>query len=180
MKNFLFLILALVLSVGANAAYPSPQDTAFLMNQGYGSTVQLGTQIVDKKVHILRAQYDYAVDGGLSGSYTLKDLDGKAAVLPDNAIVVDCLIDVITAMTSSAFPKVAFGTGQSSTDLKASNFLNAYSGLTACTPVGSAATSIKMTAQRNPTITVTTASTTVAHSVLAGKVNVLIWWILGE
>jgi hypothetical protein len=50
----------------------------------------------------------------------------------------------------------------------------------ACVPVGSAATSIKLTANRTPTITITTASTTATHSLTAGKINVFIQYLLSD
>lgn len=179
MKTFLTLLLALV-PVLSFAAFKTPAETRFLMNQGYGSTVQLGSQLIDKKVHTLKAQYDFANLGGTSGSKNLLDVDGKAAKLPDNAIVVDCLIDVITAPTSTGVPTLAISTGESAADIKAATALGSYTGLVACIPVGSAATSIKMTAERTPTITVTTVSVNADGTLTAGKLNVLIQYLLSD
>lgn len=179
MFKYLLLALALIPVTGFSAL-PSPGESEFLLNQGYGASTQLGTQVVSKKVHVLRGQWSYAVAGGASGSLSLRDVDGKAAVIPDNAIVQDCVIDVITAPTSSAYPTVAFSTGQSAGDLKTATAIASVSGLMACVPVGSAATSIKMTADRTPTITITTVSVTATHSLTAGKIDVFIKYILGE
>jgi len=179
-KNIILILMLLIPSLGL-AAFKKPAEVKFLMNEGYGAKAQLGTHINEKKVHILRGQWDYSVAGGASGSISLKDVDGKAAVLPDNAIISDCVIDVLTAPVSSGgYPTVAFSTGQVAADLKAASILSAYSGLVACIPVGSAATSIKLTADRTPTIAITTVSTTATHSLTAGKINVMIQYILGE
>lgn len=180
MKNFALLLLALLLPLSGKAAFKTPEEVKFLLNQGYGSAVQLGTQLVDKKIHLARGQYDYDIVGGASGSHNLKDVDGKDLVLPDNAIIVDCLIDVLTAPTSGQFPQISIGSGQGSADLKALNVLGTYSGLVACVPVGSAATSIKLTAQRTPTITVSTTSTVASYSLIGGKLNVWLQYILSE
>lgn len=180
MKTFLaILFLAPML---ASAAFKTPAEVKFLMNQGYGSAAQLGTHVTDKKVHILKAQWDYSQVGGASGSISLRDVDNKAAVLPDNAIITDCIIDVITAPTSSGGapgPTVALSTGQSAGDLKAAAAYSGYTGLMACIPVGTAATSIKLTANRTPTITITTGSITATHSLTGGKIDVLIQYLLG-
>lgn len=180
--KFFATLLVLMLPLYGFAAFKTPAETTFLLNQGYGSTTQLGSQLVGKKLHVLKAQYDYASVAGLSGSYTLKDVDGKDAILPAGAIVTDCVIDTLTAMTSSAFPKVSLGTGLagSVTDLKAASILSVYSGLVACIPVGTAATSIKITTQSSPKLYVLTASTTSSHALQAGKLNVLLQYLLSD
>lgn len=183
MNKFFAVLLAVLLPVSAVAAFKTPAETRFLLNQGYGSTTQLGTQLVDKKEHVLKAVFDHAVAGVVSGSVNLKDVDGKDAVLPDNAIVTDCLIDVLTAPTTTLGtydPQLRISTGQSSGDLKAAAGLASYSGLVACVPVGSAATSIKMTAQRTPTLTIVTASTSSAQWLTGGKIAVFIKYLLSE
>lgn len=179
MKKLLALALLVAPIVGW-AAYKTPAETEFLLNKGYGRETQLGTQLAKKKVHTLQAQYDYSVVGGSSGSITLKDLDGKDNVVPDNAIIKDCIIDVITAPTSSAFPTLAFSTGQTEGDIKAAAAIATYSGLMTCIPIGTATRSIKMTADRAITMSITTTSTTATHSLTAGKINVYIDYILGE
>lgn len=177
--KYMLALLVLVLPLSSFAALKTPAETRFILNHGYGSSVQLGSQLIDKKLHVMKAQYDFASEGGTSGSHTLKDVDGKNAVLPDNAVIVDCLVDVVTAPTSSEFPKISLGSGESSTDLKAASILSAYSGLVACVPVGSAATSIKLTANRNPVMTVVTTSTT-APALTAGKINVFLQYLLSD
>lgn len=178
----LISLLIFLVPMLASAAYKTPADVRFLLNQGYGSGVQLGDHLMDKSTHILNAEWDYSVAGGASGSISLRDADGKAAVLPDNAIVTNCIIDVVTAPTSgsSPGPTIALSTGESAGDLKAAAARSTYTGLMACIPVGSAATSIKLTAARTPVIVLTTASTTTTHSLTAGKINVFLQYLLGE
>lgn len=189
MKFLLSLILMLNTAV-ALGAYPKPTDVKHELDRSpYGQRVSLGTQITDKKVHILRAQWDQAVQGSTTGSINLLDLDGKAAKLPINSIVTDCVIDVKTAITlSSAYqvnaPYFAFSTGVDGVkDLKANVAASALSGLVACIPVGTAATGIRITTESTPILTITSASwpgTTTPSVATAGKINVLIQYILSQ
>lgn len=166
-------LLTLLFSLNASAAYDSPADAAFKLNNSpLGSQVRLGDLMMYKKVQIMRAQYKFASLGGAVSTVTLLDLDGKAAVLPSGAIVVNCLIDVVTAPTSGGAATVALGTGQAGNDLKAATAIASYTGLVACVPVGSAATSIKLTANRSPTATIAVAALT------AGEINVLIHYLV--
>ena len=191
MKTILSLLLMLQATL-ALGAYPNPVDIKFELDRTpYGERVKLGTQITDKKVHILRAQWDHAVSGSTTGSINLLDLDGKAAKLPINAIVTDCLIDVKTAITlNSTFavnaPYFALKTGVDGVqDLKANVPASALSGVVACIPVGTAATAIRITTESTPVLTITSAShsawsSTTPSVATAGKINVLIQYILSQ
>lgn len=191
MKTILSLLLMLTAS-SAFAAYPKPTDIKFELDRTpYGERVSLGTQITDKKVHILRAQWDHAVQGSTTGSISLYDLDGKPAKLPINSIVTDCLIDVKTAITlNSSFavnaPYFAFSTGVDGVnDLKANVPASALSGVVSCIPVGTAATAIRITTESTPILTITSAShsawsSTTPSVATAGKINVLIQYILSQ
>ena len=191
MKFLISLLLMLNVSV-ALGAYPKPTDIKFELDRTpYGERVSLGTQITDKKVHILRAQWDHAVQGSTTGSISLYDLDGKPAKLPINSIVTDCLIDVKTAITlNSTFavnaPYFALKTGVDGVqDLKANVPASALSGVVACIPVGTAATAIRITTESTPVLTITSAShsawsSTTPSVATAGKINVLIQYILSQ
>ncbi len=135
---------------------------------------QLGTLLFREQVHTLKATYDFAKQGGVQGAIQLLGPDGKPAKLPKGAIVRDCLIDVLTAPTSGGGATIALGTGQTATDLKAATAIASYTGLVACVPVGSAATAVKLTADRTPIATVATADLT------NGKINVLIHYELSD
>ncbi len=59
--------------------------------------------------HVRRFRYDFAVQGGAVGAITLTDAEGRAAVLPDNAVIRDCYTEVITPMTSGGSATVKLG-----------------------------------------------------------------------
>lgn len=137
---------------------------------------QLGDLVTRKKLWVLKAQYNKATMAG-TGTVTLLGDDGKSTKLPNKAIVTNCVIDVITTLTSSGTANLALGTGQTTTDLKASTAYSSFTGgtLVACVPVGSAATSIKLTADRTPIMTLS--GTT---PLTAGKFNVMISYLLSD
>lgn len=194
MKTFLSLLL-LLNTANAFAAFPKPPEVRYeLNNSPYGERVQLGTQIIDKTVHVLKAVWDNSVVGSTTGSISLLDRDGKAAKLPVGAVVIDCTIEVKTGITldtsvTRIAPYFALSTGVDGVkDLKANvpAASLATAGLVACIPVGSAATSIRITTESTPILTITSAthsppySTTTPSVATAGKLNVLIQYILSE
>ncbi|MBL7716584.1 MAG: hypothetical protein JNL01_14060 [Bdellovibrionales bacterium] len=134
---------------------------------------QLGTLLFREQVHTLKATYDFAKQGGVQGAIQLLGPDGKAAKLPKGAVVRDCLIDVLTTPVGGS-ATIALGTGQTATDLKAATAIASYTGLVTCVPVGTAATAIKLTADRTPIATVATSDLT------TGKFNVLIHYELSD
>jgi hypothetical protein len=173
----LFLILALVPTLGL-AEYKAPAEVRDLLNSGYGATTQLGTQMVDKKIQVLKGTYDFSVVGGSAGTaYNLKDTDGKDAKIPANAVITDCVIDVVTAPTSGGSATISIGTGIAATnvDLKAATAYGSYSGLVACIPTGSAATMIKTSSEVTPALSIGAAA-----ALTAGKINVLLQYILSQ
>ncbi len=93
-----------------------------------GPFVSLGTRLIKETEHVLKVQFDFAKLGGASGAVlSLRGEDNKAAKLPKNAIVRDCLIDVITTPTgASGSPTIALGTGQTATDLKTATAVASY------------------------------------------------------
>lgn len=181
-KYFESLYLALILlALGASNVWAlSASDVGnaeHKLNQASAQAMvetQLGTTLFREQIHTLKATYDFAKQGGAVSAIQLLGPDGKAAVLPKGAIVRDCLIDVLTAPTSGGGATIALGTGQAATDLKAATAIGSYTGLVTCVPVGTAATAIKLTADRTPTATIATAALT------AGKINVLIHYELSD
>lgn len=154
----------------------SERAAQFELNQaspGAMAKHQLGTRTQSQRVLIAKAKYDFAVQGGAIGTVNLVGEDGKAVVLPNKAVVVDCLIDVLTQGATSASGTLALGTGQAGNDLKAATAAASYTGRVACVPVGSAATVIKLTADRTMTATIATGALT------AGKLWVYVYYILG-
>lgn len=135
---------------------------------------KLGSLVTKGKVHVATAKYDFAVQGGAIGTVNLVGGNGKPVVLPNKAIVVDCIIDVVTPATTSASGTIALSTGQGAADLKAALAAASYTGRVACVPVGTAATAIKLTADRTMTATIATGAIT------AGKFGVIVQYVMGE
>lgn len=178
MKSFLIGLLLLCSSFALGYTETEMLDKQFGLNQASPNQMAkqaLGTFSVQEKVHVQKAMYSFAVQGGAIGTGNLIDpVTLKSVSLPKGAIVVDCVIDVITPGTTSASGTIALGTGQAGNDLKAALAAASYTGRVACVPVGTAATMIKLTADRVPTYTIATGAIT------AGKWIVLIYYIQSQ
>lgn len=136
-------------------------------NSALGIKHLQGTKIAKQLKQAMIATYDFSVLGGAIAALNLKNPAGTDAYLPKGAVITSCIIDVITAPTSGGSATIALSI-QSAGDLKAATAIASYTGLVAGVPVGSAATSIKLTADAIVVATVATAALT------AGKINVLI------
>lgn len=119
LKIFLSLLLMLNVAV-ANAAFKAPEAIRDELNYSpFGSNVQLGTQLQSKKMHVLQALYDFNRQGGAVGTVDLLDAkDLKKAVLPAGAIVKNCVVHVLTPLTSTGSATVSFSTGNRLEDVK--------------------------------------------------------------
>jgi len=131
---------------------------------------KVGSLMLRGSIQVEVASYDFAVQGGATGTVDLLGLDGKPVVIPQGAIIIDSLIDVITQGATSTSATIAL-TAQTAGDIKAALGAASYNGLVAGIPVGTAATSIKMTADRTLKATIATGTVT------AGKFNVIIEYI---
>lgn len=167
------------LAFGATQAKEYGAEFAFNHGQGF-QNYQLGTKVVREQIRVLKVQYDFAKLGGAIGTKNLlvpATAGGPSAlsgVLPKNALIVGCYIDVTTPATTSASGTIALGTGQTGVDLKAALAAASYTGIVACIPTGTAASAIKLTADSTPTFTIATGAIT------AGKFNILIEYILSD
>ncbi|MDE2107304.1 MAG: hypothetical protein KGL39_59450, partial [Patescibacteria group bacterium] len=103
------LISAQAFAVANTAGLPTEAQVEYLMNQGFGGKVRLGSQITRKVKRVLKAKYDYAVNGGAIGTIWLKDVDGKDAVLPANAVVTDVIVDVQTNLLAAGATVMSVG-----------------------------------------------------------------------
>lgn len=182
-KLFVLVLMALV----AAPLYPLHANTAageagaqFDLDKASpnGMAVhRLGDRVVNETIHQMRASYDFAAQGGAVSTITLKDTStGASAKLPQGAIIRDCILDVVTAPTptTSPTPSIAIGSGQAANDLKAATGAASYTGLVACVPVGTAATAIKLTADRTMTMAITTTALT------AGKFYVIVHYSMSS
>ena len=183
MKIFTTLLLTLItaMSVSPGVLDMTQVDTEAVrvsLNHGNSSVFgryDFGTQVTTEKKWLIRATYDFAVSGGAISTITLKGSEGSGTpTIPKGAIVTKALFDVVTAPTSGGSATLAFSTGQSAADLKAATAYSSFSGIVAGIPVETAATAIKMTADRNPTVAIATATVT------AGKIYVLIEYIMSK
>ncbi len=180
-------IIALCLATGllGGAAYalnnglPQPSAVRDLLNYGGASGIrsaQLGTQVVDKKVQVMKARYDYAsVGGSTAAAINLKDVDGKDAVLPANAVVKNVLIDVLTVpATAAGSHTISLGINTAS-DLGAALQYQSWFGRLNGIPNGGASTMVKVTAAAPVTATIGT-----APGLNAGKFNVFIEYYVSD
>lgn len=144
-------------------------------NLGVFGLFELGTQMLADQQRAVRCTYDFANQGGAIGALNLASATTDAlnkpktsCMIPKGAIVMEVLVDTVTALTSGGSATLALSTGQSANDILGATGYASYTGILAGTPVGTAATAIKMTADRTPTVTIATAAVT------AGKFYVII------
>lgn len=111
--------------------------------------------------------YSFAINGGAQGTIALTQTNGP---LPTNFVLMNSFVDVITPLGSAGLSLAALTTGQSANDLVVAT---AFSGAPFSTGgpkvtlplIGTVATWIKMTGNRNPAIVVSVADLN------AGKLN---------
>ncbi len=177
----LALILSLVLApdafaVAGKPGVPLPKNVEAMLNLGTTPPpiVKLGSQVTQKKVNVMKAVYDPLVLGGISGTYVLRDAAGGQAVLPKAAVIKQVIIDTVTAVTGTSSPTIALGIN-STNDLKTATAIGSYTGVVAGIPVGTAATSVKVTSS-DKAVT----ATTTGGVIQAGKLNVFLEYYLSD
>src|SRR5262245_26954023 len=113
-------------------------------------------------VKVAHARYDFSVHGGAISTITLSDVNGRT-MIPQNAIIIGGVIDVITQLTSGGSATIAIGTssGSSTTSIKGATAVASWTvGRLDPVPVYTAATEVKMTATGAITATIATATLT--------------------
>ena len=133
---------------------------------------QLGSKLMKESVHELKVTWNFAVGGGAVATQNLRTAESATPKLPKNALIVGCYIDSVTTPVGSG--SIALSTGKSAGDLLGTTTATSISGIYACVPTGTAATSFKLTADVTPTIVISSAVLT------AGKLNVHILYLLSE
>lgn len=178
MKKLAFILVALfVLAPKFSLAMPNLTTVEGNLNRSAtaGPVSLLGYQVVSNKVQMLKCTYDYAVQGGSSASaINLRAPDNTNCSLPAKAIVIEGMIDVITNPGSAGSATIAVGTGNAANDLKTATAKASFTSLLDVVPVGTAATAIKITTAKSPTMTIATAGLT------SGKFNVFIQYLLSN
>ncbi len=124
--------------------------------------------------NVVKAVYDFSVDGGAVGSINLKDEFGNLLVMPIGAIITNVTLDVITPCTTSASGTLAIDS-QSAGDLLTATAAASVTGKLAGTPVGTAATWVKIaTSAKQLKATIATGALT------AGKAYIFIEYLLSS
>ena len=122
-------------------------------------------------VRVAKAQYDFEVLGGEQSTISL------GVALPDNAIVLDGIVEVVTVADSDGAATVAVQIEGADDLIAATAFDGApwsTTGLKAIIPDGTAAKALKLTAARNISVVIGTAD------LKAGKFNVWLRWLQGD
>lgn len=115
------------------------------------------------------ADYDFAVDGGATGTLVLRSSDGQGNSVPAGSVVTGGYIDVETACLS-ATGTMAFQL-EGAADLTAALAQAALTvGRKSIIPAGTGATTVKTTVARSITVVIATAAFT------AGKLRVTLFY----
>lgn len=129
---------------------------------------------LNQKRGVLKCKYDFAVDGGAVGTILLNDENGNPAILPDKAIITQVYLDILTAFVSTGNNGTIALKANSSGDLLAAVDADTLSGVSAGVPVGTAATMVKLTAERQISLVVAT------NAMTAGKANFFVEFVLSD
>ena len=177
MKNiFAFVLGTALLVLSCNSAFALERDinTEFNLNLASPNEMrqaQLGTQLIEGTIRTMKCQYSFARQGGAISAIKLQTVDGEACRLAKNSVVLYAQIDAITAAVGTS-ATISIGTGQAANDIMAATAITTFTtGRFDGLPFWTAATSIKITADTNPTMTIATTALT------AGKFNVFISYV---
>lgn len=137
--------------------------------------VDLG-EVLDNAKNELWVDYDVAVDGGAVSTIALNKV-GKhdasvPAKLPDNAIVKNVVIDIITAFTSAGGTGTIAVSSEGAGDLLAAVDADTLSGQVQGIPNDAVANMVKLTAERTVSVVVGTEALT------AGKCRIFIEYLV--
>lgn len=131
------------------------------------SKTQLGT-LLDATMSVRKFTYDVAVDGGAVGAHTLNALEDK---LPSGAIVMNVIVDIVTAFTSTGGTGTLALHAQSAGDILAAVDADTLSARVQGIPDNVVANMLKLTAERNVVATVATSA------LLTGKADVYVIYV---
>lgn len=111
-------------------------------------------------------EFDFAVEGGGTGTYTLRSNDGP---IPIGSVILEGYVDVLTAFTTSASGTGALS-AEAANDIVSATVVSGapYSttGRKSITPASTGATAIKTTADRSPTFAIAVGAITAGKLVL--------------
>jgi hypothetical protein len=139
------------------------------------ATHTMDTSAIVKYPLMCTVVYDFAVDGGGSGFPATIDLNSGTAMLPDNAVVVNVLQDVITAPDSTASGGTIKFKLPTDGDLTANITADGgTSGLTDGSPDWTATNMIKTTGARKIQVEIGTEALT------AGKIQLYVFYVVSQ
>lgn len=175
---------ALVLGANKNVDVLAVADGGLSLGSGAGTAITATAAEINSlddsaayadglsRVRVATATYDFAEHGGAVSAI------GLGVTIPDNAVVLDGMIDVITTCTTAAADAGTMaihieGANDIVSAIAVSDVSNPWdAGLKAIIPLGTAATAIKTTAAREITATIATQAFT------AGKFVVILRYVL--
>jgi hypothetical protein len=116
-----------------------------------------------------KGSYDFAVDGGVAGTITLRSNDGK---IPIASVIEGGYVDVITALTGAGASVAVQAEGAADTLAVAAISGAPWSttGRKSVIPAFTGATTLKTTAARSPATVISAANLT------AGKFDVVLYY----
>lgn len=126
----------------------------------------------------IKCPYDFAVQGGAVSTILLKDDNGNPAILPNTTIITQVYFHIITAFSSTSNDGTIALTANTSGDLLAAVDADTLplvashpgSGI----PIGTAATMVILSAQRQLALEIAT------HAMLTGKANFFFDFVLSN
>lgn len=159
----------------AFALISNEEEFAINRLSGAAQKYQLGS-LLHKNLNVVVGKYSFAKQGGVTGDINLlNDITDSTStvVIPDNAVVKQVYIDVITQPTGGSTSTVAVKL-QTAADLLGATAIASVTGQLDGTPDGSAANMVKLTADRTLKTTIGTADLT------GGQFNVYVEYVLGD
>lgn len=129
-------------------------------------------EVVHHQKGCLQAVWDFSSQGGAVGDIELLDVFGKKAILPSGALIQHVLVNVETLVTSGGAATLAFK-AEGAADLLGATAVASFSANASLdgVPANTAATLVRLTAERTLKLTVAVAALT------AGKVHVFVEWV---
>ena len=181
MKNFL-IMLSVIFAQSIHAAPAVTANGAYQLNRQskVDRDAYSGTKLFDAQQFGVKAQWSFADQGGaVNQDVTLHDHEGNAVTLPNNAIIRDCMIDVVEPVTAGAPTSASLAFSASEVgDLKALSFLHItqYNSerRIACLPVATVGTAIKL--ESEATIKMRIGS----EALTAGKLNIWLEYMISD
>ena len=177
MRN-LFLTIFLVPTLGlAVTAFQSTDAYKVNRSSKLARDTAMGTQLLNAGQKGVRGKWVYSdAASGTVGSHDLLDHEGLAVKLPANAVMTDCIMDVVTQPTSAGSTlSIGVNSEGDSFNIRPSVHKSLLStGLKDCTLVDTAATSVKILSEKKLQIQISSEAAT------AGKLMVWVEYVLSE